>query len=127
LFVLGAVSGTGLLSTLRSAGGDLLDRIFLGLLAIVLLALLWKLWQGARDTFFPGAIQITEQGVRYRGSRMAFDEIEEVTGSIRIELVGDRRILAIPASFCPAEATNALTRELQRMILEVAPMSPQAN
>src|SRR5688572_27500211 len=55
----GAAYG-GLLSTLREAGGNMMDRIFLGLVGVVILAVLWKLWQGARDTFFPGAIQVTE-------------------------------------------------------------------
>lgn len=92
LVVLWATSSTGLISTLREASGDLLDRVLLGLMAVVGVALLWKLGQGARDTFFPGAVRVTERGVSYRGRRMAFADIEEVTSGVPIKVVGDRRI-----------------------------------
>ena len=121
LVVLWMTSSIGLVSTLREASGDLLDRVLLALLAVIGVALLGKLWQGMRDTFFPGAIHVNERGVSYRGSRMRYREIEEVTANIPIEIVGDRRILSLPASFCPPAAVGPLAHELQRLILEVAP------
>jgi hypothetical protein len=35
--------------------------------------------RGVRDAFFPGTVRITDRGVSYRFSRMAFREIEEMT------------------------------------------------
>jgi hypothetical protein len=55
---------------------------------------------------------------------MAFDQVEEVTASLPIEVVGDRRILSLAVSFCPPEATEAVAHELQRLILEAARGSP---
>ena len=124
LFVLGGAFKTGLMSTLRDAEGDLLEQVLAGLLGIVVLTLLWKLWQGVRDTFLPGTVRVTKRGVSYRRSRMAFEQIEEVTATLPIEVVGDRRILSLADSFCPPAATGAVAHELQRLILEVAPREP---
>lgn len=121
--IVALTSSAGLLSTLREASGDLLDRVFLGLIGVVALALLWQLWKGARDTFFPGVVGVTENGVSYRGRRMAFDEIEEVIAGVPIEIVGDRRILSLAVSYCPREAVGPAAHEIQRLILEVAPQS----
>ena len=123
LVAVGATSSTGLLSTLREAGGDLLDRVLLGLMGVVALALLWQLWKGARDTFFPGVVCVTDRGVSYRGRRMSFDEVEEVIAGVPIEIVGDRRILNLAVSYCPREAVGPVAHEIQRLILEVAPQS----
>ena len=124
LVVLGGAARTGLTSIVQEASGDLLDRVFLGLMAVVGVALLWTLGQGARDTLFPGAVRVTERGVSYRGRRMTFGEIEEVTAEVPIEIVGDRRILTLPVSFCPRAAVASVAHELQRLILEVAPKGP---
>jgi hypothetical protein len=124
LFVLGISFPTHLPSILREVGGDLLEQVLAGLLGVGLLVLLWMLWRGVRDTFFPGTVRVTEGGVSYRGSRMAFDRIEEVIAGPPIEVVGDRRILRLAPSFCPPAATGAVAHELQRLILEVAPRSP---
>jgi hypothetical protein len=121
LGVLGVARFSGLRTTLQEMGGDALGRVLAGLMGVVLLALLVKLGRGARDTFFPGAVRVTPDGVFYRGSRIAFAEIEEITGGIPIEIVGDRRIVRLAESFCPPEATGAVARELQRLILAVAP------
>jgi hypothetical protein len=121
IVIVGATSSTGLLSTFREASGDLLDRVLLGLMAVVGVALLWKLGRGALDTFFPGTVRVTERGVSYRGRSMAFGKIEEVIANLPIEIVGDRRILTLPVSFCPREAVEPVAHELQRLILEVAP------
>jgi hypothetical protein len=126
LFVLlGGAAREDLLSRYWQATGDLLERVLLGLMGVVVVAMVWKLWQGARDTFFPGAVQITERGVSYRGTRMTFVEIEEVTADVPIEIVGDRRILSLAPSFCPRAALGPLAHELQRLILDVAPKGPQ--
>lgn len=119
--VVALTSSTGLLSTLRDASGDLLDGVFLGLMGVVALAVLCQLWKGARDTFFPGVVGVTERGLSYRGRRMSFDEIEEVIVGVPIEIVGDRRILSLAVSYCPREAIGPLAHEIQRLILEVAP------
>ncbi len=110
-----------LVSFLREAAGDVLERILAGLLGVVLLAALWKVGQGLRDTFFPGSVRVTGRGVSYRGSSLAFGEIEEVTATVPIEIIGDRRILRLANSFCPPAATTAVAHELQRLIVEVAP------
>lgn len=119
--VVAATSSTGLVSTLREASGDLLDRVLLGLMGVIALALLWRLAKGARDTFFPGVVRVTDRGVSYRGRRMTFDAIEEVIAGVPIEIVGDRRILSLAVSFCPREAVGPAAHEIQRLILEVAP------
>ena len=64
---------------------------------------------------------MTDRGVAYRGRRLPFADIEKVTAGVPIEVVGDRRILTLPASFCPPPATGAVAHELQRLIIEVAP------
>jgi hypothetical protein len=118
--LVGAIRG-GLIAPLPDSTGDLLDRVFFGLMAVVAVALIWKLAQGARDTFFPGTVHVTDRGVAYRGRRMTFADIEEITAVVPIEVVGDRRTLTLPASFCPPAAAGAVAHELQRLIVEVAP------
>ena len=49
-----------------------------------------------------------------------FDRIEEINAGSRIEIVGDRSVVAIPSSFCPRDAVPPVAHELQRLILEVA-------
>jgi hypothetical protein len=110
-----------LLDSLRGMPADPLGRVFLGIGAVMAASLLWKLAGGVRDTFYPGAIEVSDRGVAYRGSRMKFDRIEEITAGTGIEIVGDRRVLAIPASFCPPQAVKPIAHELQRLILEAAP------
>ena len=124
LVLLGGAAGTDVISMFREATGDLLERVLFALTGAIVLAMLWKLWQGARDTFFPGAVRVTERGVSYRGTRMTFGEIEEVTAGVPIEIVGDRRIISLPVSFCPKAAVGPVAHELQRLILEVAPKGP---
>ena len=117
------VSPSRFRSILPEAVDDLLGRILAGLLGVVLLVGLWMLWKGVRDTFFPGTVRVTEEGVSYRRCRMRFGEIEEVTATLRIEVVGDRRILRPAESFCPPAALSAVAHEIQRLILEVGPRS----
>ena len=107
--------------TLRSMWADGLGRVFLGLGAVVALIVLGQAAKALLDTFHPGAIEVNDRGVSYRWSRMKFSQIEEITTGHRIEIVGDRRILAIPASFCPPAAVKPVAHELQRLILEAAP------
>ena len=125
LLALGGSPRLGLLSTLRDVGGDLLGQVLAGLLGVVFLAVLWKLWAGVRDTFFPGMVRVTENGVSYRFSRMAFERIEEVSATLPIEVVGDRRILRLAESFCPRGAAADVAHELQRLIIEVATRAPR--
>ena len=120
--VLLAVGGyKGVLSVYRGAIEDPLDRVLLALMAAAALSLAWRLLRGALDTLVPGAVRVTERGVSYRWTRIAFSDIEEVTSAPGVEVVGDRRKLALPASFCPREADHALAHEIQRLILEIAP------
>lgn len=114
LLVLGGSSQTGLLSSPRETGAICCKQVLAGLLGVVILALVWKLGQGVRDNFSPGTVRVTERGVSYRGSSMAFEEIEEVTANVPIEVVGDRRFLRL-----------AVARELTRLIIEVAPRAPR--
>ena len=116
----GTVRG-GLVAPLADSTGDLLDRVFFGLMVAIIVALLFRLVRGARDTFFPGTVEVTDRGVAYRGRRMAFADIEEVTAIVPIEIVGDKRTLSLPDSFCPRPAAGAVAHELQRLIVEVAP------
>ncbi len=123
-FVLMISYNAGLWGTLLDAGGDLLGRVLAALMGVVVLALLFQLGRGARDTFFPGTVRVTERGVAYRGRRMPLSQIEEVTAGLPVEIVGDRRILRLAVSFCPPEATEAVAFEIQRLILQVAPRGP---
>lgn len=100
--------------------GDPLGRVLLGLGSVVACVLAWKIAEGLLDTFRPGTIEINDRGVSYRWRRMAFDRIEEVTAGHRIEIVGDRRVISIAASFCPHAARRPVAHELQRLILEAA-------
>ncbi len=125
LFALGRSSPSTLLSTLREEG-DLLQQVLVGLMGIVVLAFLWMLAQGVRDTFFPGTVRITDRGVTYRARRMPFGKIEEVTTTFPIEVIGDRRSLTLGQTFCSPGATKAVAHELQRLIIEVAEANPHA-
>jgi hypothetical protein len=123
LLVLGITPATRVLSSLREGGSTVLQQGLVGAMSVLALGLLWHLWRVVRDVFFPGTLRITERGVSYRGSRMAFDEIEEVPVTLPIEMVGDRRTLRLAESFCPPAAKEALVHEIQRLILEVATTS----
>jgi hypothetical protein len=109
-----------LLSALRGTQGDLLERVLAGLLGFVLLALLWKLGWSVREALSPGTLRVTDAGVSYRRSRMAFEEIEEVAATFPVELVGHRRTMRLAPTFCPPAAATAVAHEIQRMILELA-------
>lgn len=116
------IAGTGgnLLSGIRQMSADPLGQVLLALGTVVAGVMAWKIVQGVLDTFHPGSIEINDRGVTYRWSRMDFDRIEEITTGLGIEIVGDRRVLAIPASFCPPAAVKPVAHELQRLILEAA-------
>ena len=77
------------------ASQDPLYLVLLGLFGVLTLALLYLVVTGVRDAFFPGTVRITDRGVSYRFSRMAFREIEELTTTYPIELIGDRRTLTL--------------------------------
>lgn len=89
-------------------------------LLVLLLGLLVRVAAAVRDTFLPGTIRVTPEGVSYRGWSMPFEAIEEVIGAVSIEFVGDRRVLRVAPTFCPPEAVPALCEELERMIVELA-------
>jgi hypothetical protein len=122
LFPLGGSTYYGLTTSIWN--GDPLAQVLGALMGIVVLAVLGFAYVGVRDTFFPGTVRITERGVSYRGRRMRFNQIEEVTATSPIEIVGDRRILRLAETFCPAAATTAVAHELQRLIIEVASSTP---
>jgi hypothetical protein len=120
------VSGVqSILSSLREEG-DLVMPVLAGLMGVVVLVLLWIAARGVRDTFFPGTVRVTDRGVSYRGSRIAFREIEEVTATFPIELIGDRRSLTLGETFCSPGAAKAVAHEIQRLIIEVAEANPHA-
>jgi hypothetical protein len=119
------VSSMGIVSSARHEE-DLLARALLGLFGVVALVILWVVAQGVRDTFFPGTVLVTDRGVSYRFSRMPFREIEEITAHFPVEVVADRRSLALGNTFCPPAATGAVAHELQRLIIEVAETYPHA-
>jgi hypothetical protein len=121
LFVLGAPGREA-----REMAGDELGRVLLGLLGVVGLVALGGLWSGVRDTFFPGTVTVTADGVSYRGRRIRLADIEEVMTSCPIELVGDRRVFTLGETFCPRRATEDVAHELQRVIIEVAEAYPHA-
>jgi hypothetical protein len=125
LFVMSRSSPSSLLAVLREQP-DLLQQVLLGLMGVLALAILWMLGQGVRDTFFPGTVRITDRGVSYRFSRMAFREIEELIASHPIELIGDRRTLKLGPTFCKPGAVKTVAHELQRLIIEVAEANPHA-
>jgi hypothetical protein len=109
--------------TVREMQGDTLGRVFLGLGAVVVLAVLVEIAKAFRDVLHPGAVRVTPAGVSYRGKRLRFAEIEEVTSGARIQILGDRRKLRLSPSFCPPEACSAVVREIERMIVAVGPMA----
>ena len=108
------------------ASEDLIPQILLGGIGAVVLAFVWFTAMGVRDAFFPGTVRITDRGVSYRFSRMAFREIEELIASHPIELVGDRRTLKLGETFCRPGAVKTVAHELQRLIIEVAEANPHA-
>ena len=116
------------LSFLREARAseDWIPQVLLGGLGVVVLVFLWVTATGVRDTFLPGTVRITDRGVSYRFSRMAFREIEELIASHPIELIGDRRTLKLGETFCRPGAVETVAHELQRLIIEVAEANPHA-
>ena len=89
------------------------------LLPFVILSMLAYFFKGVLDTFFPGTVRIDDRGVAYRGRRMTFNRVEEVTTTSPIEIVGDQRILRLAETFCPRAAVEPVVHELQRLIVEV--------
>src|SRR5262249_13332760 len=73
---------------------DPMGSVLLAGFALVGLFMAGLALQGVRDSFFPGAVLVTDRGVSYRFARMPFREIEEITSAYRIEIIGDRRSLA---------------------------------
>ncbi|MFN7976319.1 MAG: hypothetical protein U0166_28960 [Acidobacteriota bacterium] len=103
---------------LLAEGGDVVQNVLSSLLVVVILVLIWYLWQGVRDALWPGAVRVGSEGVRYRWSRMRLEQIEEVAAAGTIEIVGDRKIIELSPSFCPVGARTAVARELERLIVE---------
>jgi hypothetical protein len=118
-------STEGMLASLRDRE-DLMGHAFAALFAVLALVFLWILVQGIRDAFFPGRVLVTDRGVSYRFSGMPFREIEEVTSYWPVEVVGDRKSIALCRTFGPGEATDAIAHEIQRLIIEVAEAYPHA-
>jgi hypothetical protein len=125
LFALGRSSPSTFLAMLRESD-DLMSQVLTGLFGIVLLVFLGMIARGVRDAFFPGTVRITDRGVSYRFSRMAFREIEEMTTTHPIELIGDRGTLTLGETFCTPGAVKTVAHELQRLIIEVAEANPHA-
>jgi hypothetical protein len=109
-----------------SESSDPLSQVLLGGLGVVALVFAWIIGTGVRDALFPGTVRVTDRGVSYRFSRMALREIEELTATHPIELIGDRRSLRLGQTFCKPGAAQAVAHELQRLIIEVAEANPHA-
>jgi hypothetical protein len=112
---------TGMRATLSMPWSDEagpVERVLGGAMTALVVAALVNLALGARDTFAPGSVRITPEGVAYRGRRLRFAEIEEVVSTPRVELLGDRKSLKLAPSFCPPRAVTSLMHELQRLIVE---------
>lgn len=123
----GGTSGLRMiLASLQDEAGDLMTQVLCGLFGIMMLVFLWMIATGVRDTFFPGTISITDRGVSYRGSRIAFRQIEEVTATHPIEVIGDRKSLTLGDTFCSPGATKSVAHEIQRLIIEVAEANPHS-
>jgi hypothetical protein len=125
LFMIGRSSPFTFFAMLRESG-DLMSQVFAGLFGIVVLVFLGMIARGVRDAFFPGTVRITDRGVSYRFSRLAFRDIEELTATYPIELIGDRRTLVLGQTFCKPGAVKTVAHELQRLIIEVAEANPHA-
>jgi hypothetical protein len=97
----------------------------LGLGGLVLVVVLFQVGRAVRDALFPGVVRVTPGGVSYRGRRLAFADIEEITTGEAVEIAGDRGRLRLPASFCPAEGMGAVAAELERLIVAVAHTAPR--
>jgi hypothetical protein len=106
--------------------GDLTGQVLLAMTAVVVVVFGWLVFGGVRDTFFPGTVRVTDRGVSYRWSRIPFRQIEEVTTTFPIEVVGDRRSLRLGETFCSRVAAKAVAHEIQRLIIEVAEANPHA-
>lgn len=109
--------------TVREMKGDALGQVLLALGAVVAVVIVVEIAKAFRDVLHPGAVRVTPEGVSYRGKRLRFGEIEEVTSGIRIQILGDRRKLRLSPSFCPPEAQAAVIGELQRMIVAIGPLA----
>ncbi len=125
VFVFARTSPSAFLAELREMD-ELYRQVLLGGSGLVILIFLGVIGQAVRDTFFPGTVRVTDRGVSYRWSRMAFREIEEIIATHPIELIGDRRTLRLGETFCSPGATKAVAHELQRLIIEVAEANPHA-
>ena len=116
-----AYNGGDVAAFVRNGMEQANGQAVLALMAAMACGVLWHGVTSVREALQPGAIEITDRGVRYRGSRMAFDRIEEITSAGSIEIVGDRDVLTIAEWFCPREAVEPVAHELQRLIIETAP------
>ena len=109
--------------TVREMKGDVLGQVFLALGAVVAVVIVVEIAKAFRDVLHPGAVRVTPEGVSYRGKRLRFRDVEEVTSGYRIQILGDRRKLRLSPSFCPPEAQAAVVAELQRMIVAIGPLA----
>jgi hypothetical protein len=125
LFALGIGSVIALPAKIREVVpemmGDTLGRVLLGLGVVIAAVMLFQVARAVGDGLLPGTVRVTPDGVSYRGKRLRFGEIEEVTGGAPIEILGDRRKIRLAASFCPPDARPAVAREIERMIVAVGP------
>jgi hypothetical protein len=71
------------------------------------------------EALSPGELRIEPQGVAYRWKRIAMKDLEEITWGLAIELVGDRKVVRLPPSFCPAGALPLVVREIERCVMAV--------
>jgi hypothetical protein len=71
------------------------------------------------DALKPGELRIDPRGLAYRWSRIDMKDLEEVTSGLAIELVGDRKVVRLPPSFCPAGVVPLVVREIERCVMAV--------
>jgi len=117
-FVIIAITFGGWRQLARTGYLSSMDRVFLVALGMAFLLIAWFVAKAARDAFFPGAIEVSPEGVRHRGRFLALREIEEVVSEAGLEIIADRRSIKLPLTWCPDEAFDTVAHEVRRAIIE---------
>jgi hypothetical protein len=78
---------------------------------------------GIRATFFPPVLRITPHGVSYGFKKMDFSEIEEVTATSPLQIVGGRKHITLSGAFCTSDGRQSVAHEIQRLIIETATLT----
>lgn len=65
-------------------------------------------------------VRVSRKGLSYGGRTMPLEEIEEIDFSLGIDVIGDRRAIHIPDSFCRRDALPLVVHELRRLVVHHA-------